>query len=237
MNGPTSSSTAVLNGFLEAGATLPERAVDDLVAGSEVLQGRPAKSPRVVRWKPDGEPIVVKFWYRKTRHVYPHSARFMKHAAALGERGVAAPEVVGWGAIAGTHIRFVSYRALPGQSLRSPELKLDLQALAGYLAGLHDRGVDFRGLHLGNILWCPEAGFSLIDVSDCNFSRQPLSRRRRIKRLIRLFSHSDDEAVFRANGNWRTFTLAYCAAAGLDGEASATVLDQVGRALEDGQAG
>ncbi len=52
-----------------------------------------------------------------------------------------------------------------------------LPQLAGYIHTLHQRGIYFRSLHLGNILLTPEQGLGLIDFLDIRFKKGPLSER------------------------------------------------------------
>jgi RIO-like serine/threonine protein kinase len=51
-----------------------------------------------------------------------------------------------------------------------------LPELAAYILKLHQLGIYFRSLHLGNVLRTPDGGYGLIDFLDIRFKRAPLGR-------------------------------------------------------------
>jgi len=76
-----------------------------------------------------------------------------------------------------------SYRPLPGHSLehiyRNSRIEFEalLPSFAAFINTLHQRGIYFRSLHLGNVLQLPNGGFGLIDFLDIHFKRAPLAHR------------------------------------------------------------
>jgi hypothetical protein len=65
----------------------------------------------------------------------------------------------------------VEYMPLPGKTLKELLLSQALTSahvvqLGAFIARLHDSGVHFRSLHLGNIVLTPESEMGLIDVAD-----------------------------------------------------------------------
>lgn len=72
------------------------------------------------------------------------------------------------------------YVPLPGDSLEQlyrqarDEFTQLLPAFAQFIHSLHQRGIYFRSLHLGNVLRLPEGGFGLIDFLDIRFTRRAL---------------------------------------------------------------
>ena len=67
-----------------------------------------------------------------------------------------------------------------------------LPALGAFIAKLHDRGVYFRSLHLGNIVMTPEGTLGLIDIADMRFSRGQLTASQRKRNLRHLLRYPSD---------------------------------------------
>ncbi|MOA52408.1 hypothetical protein D3C78_1757000 [compost metagenome] len=59
--------------------------------------------------------------------------------------------------------------------------------MVGLIRSLHQSGIYFRSLHLGNIVVTPEGKLGLIDVADMRFLRSPLSARL-VKRNLQHFA-------------------------------------------------
>lgn len=131
---------------------------------------------------------------------YPYACRFADNASILRARGLACPRVIACYRL--PHIRrdAVHYHPLPGQTLRQimrmPEAEeasqtpLLARRFGCFVARLHQEGVYFRSLHLGNVVRAPEpeAAFGLIDIADLRFCRAPLRAalcRRNFKHLLR----------------------------------------------------
>jgi len=57
---------------------------------------------------------------------------------------------------------------------------------------LHQRGVYFRSVHLGNILRLPDGELGLIDLSDLHISARPLSARKRRRNLRHILRYPAD---------------------------------------------
>ena len=75
----------------------------------------------------------------------------------------------------------VLYRPLPGDTLRNHWRRIDaeqrsieVRQFGAFLAHLHQSGVYFRSLHLGNVLYTPDGDFGLIDFLDIRFKSRPL---------------------------------------------------------------
>ncbi|MDR1647066.1 MAG: hypothetical protein LBR88_03395 [Zoogloeaceae bacterium] len=137
------------------------------------------------------------------RHVwrarlFPPAERFARNAAALAARGFVVPEEIETFWVDQKRgLSGCCYRPLPGVTLetllaRTPEtIPPLLPDLAGFIRELHEKGVYFRALHLGNILALPRTGsdlpqsFGLIDVLDLRLYARPLSA----WRITRNFRH------------------------------------------------
>ncbi len=176
-----------------------------------------------------GAPLMVKLWYPKrelsSTWLNPYPKRFRRNATEIRSRGFPAPNVRGWGAVAATGIRFVTYDRLPGRPLRELKPAIDLAGIGVFVARLHDAGIDFRSLHMGNILRDTDGTYSLIDVTDCSFPRRfPLKRR--ASRLGYFCGHRMEQHDFQANDAWMPFLRSYCERAGLDPDALRPLVGQ-----------
>jgi tRNA A-37 threonylcarbamoyl transferase component Bud32 len=136
---------------------------------------------------------------------YPYAQRFADNAIALKERGIPCPEVVGVYRIKSIQRDAVLYSPLSGNTLR--ELILAGKAttglrtqLADFIARLHEYGIYFRSLHLGNIVLTPEATFGLIDIADLHAGRSPVPPWRRRRNLQHLLRCREDHAWLHAPG-------------------------------------
>ncbi len=111
----------------------------------------------------------------------PYSKRFIDNVAQLQKRGIPTLTVLDFFQLAAPGMTAVLYRPLPGQTLRqiSSQEGFDWQQNLGPLVALirrlHDAGVYFRSLHLGNIVVTPDNELGLIDVADMRFLRAPLN--------------------------------------------------------------
>jgi len=173
---------------------------------------------------PDGS--VTKLWARKkglfsSARLSPYSNRFIKNAGKLAKRGIEVPDITNHTKLENSHIRLVSYRALPGNSIRelihsSPE-KIDLTDLCRYICTLHEKGILFGVIHLGNIIQTKN-GYGLIDFTDVRFFNRPLSPKQRAKTLrVPLRYHEDIHALIQAEHP--DFVDTYLSISGLGSEA------------------
>lgn len=156
---------------------------------------------------PDG--TATKIWAKKKKLIsstsfsaYPD--RFVKNAQRLAQRGVAVPEILDQAILEGSHVRIVTYRSLPGKSLRgllksSPE-KVNIHSLCTYFHELHHKGIHFRSLHLGNIIQTPEGGYGLIDFTDVTYYSKPLSLKRRAANIAYPMQYQDDMRMITEAG-------------------------------------
>lgn len=142
---------------------------------------------------------ILKLFRRKnllsSAVLFPYARRFARNALALARRGIPVPQVIALGAIAEPARHFVHYRPLAGNTLRelenaglSGERRLELrEKLTQFVIHLHDQGVYFRSLHLGNVVLTPDDRLGLIDFSDLRiypWSLGSYSRRRNMMRML-----------------------------------------------------
>lgn len=125
----------------------------------------------------------------------PAALRFARNTERLRAMGISAPEVleIFW-LERQIGLSACLYRPLPGESVESLYRQTPgavdqlLPSLADFIRQLHELGVYFRSLHLGNIIRLPDHGFGLIDVLDLRCRNRPLNAwqiQRNFNHLIR----------------------------------------------------
>ena len=139
-----------------------------------------------------------KSWFSKTAF-YPPAKRFADNAQALQRLGIPCPEVIQLYRLDNPYRSVVHYHPLAGDTLRqllnndSDLDQLELFArLAEFITHLHDLGVYFRSLHMGNIVLTPENELGLIDISDMRCLGRPLSRWMRDRNYQHLLRYEQD---------------------------------------------
>lgn len=175
-----------------------------LCANAEIIRGK--KRLHVIRHKTG---LISKIWYRKKRFssdwIYPYYIRFYRNSKKLLSRGIVAPKVRGVIKVKKTFIRIVRYEEIPGMTVRDILLRnkgpVNIPELTQFLVRLHDKGIFFTSLHMGNIIKLESGDFGLIDVSNTHFSYFPLSLRNRARNLCNLLSYEEDVDVIQRGVN------------------------------------
>ena len=131
--------------------------------------------------------------------IYPPARRFADNAAELQRLGIPCPTVIALYRLSEPYRTIVHYDPLPGQTLRHllrSDTTLDqlelFARLAEFITHLHELGVYFRSLHMGNIVLTPDNEFGLIDISDMRCLGRPLSRRMRDRNYQHLLRYESD---------------------------------------------
>ncbi len=162
--------------------------------GAEVLERDP-HGDKVLRLA-DG--TILKLFRRKrllsSAALYPYARRFAANAAALARIGVPVPDIIGVYRIAELARDVVHYRPLPGVTLRElvrqgiePQRRRCLRdEFTRLVILLHDKGVYFRSLHIGNVVCTPDDRLGLIDFSDLRVHPWPLGKYLRARNMRRM---------------------------------------------------
>ncbi len=134
-------------------------------------------------------------------HFFPYSRRFMLNAKMLQKRGIPTIDVIELYQLPTRGLTAVHYRPLPGDTLRQRLREVDkgsneqcelLEKMATLTTKLHERGILFRSIHLGNIIVMPDGELGLIDISDMRCQSRPLSQRQRLRNLRHMSRYSED---------------------------------------------
>ncbi|MDT3721479.1 phosphotransferase [Pseudomonas oryzihabitans] len=195
----------------------------DLRQGARVLEAD-AHGDKVLQL-PDG--TYLKLFRRKrlltSAALYPYAQRFADNTRRLAQLGIPCPRILAVYRIVSISRDAVHYEPLPGQTLRqlltedNPELRL---RLARFIAQLHEQGIYFRSLHLGNLVLTPDGALGLIDIADLRCLDAPLSRRMRLRNFHHLLRYSQDSA-WLLQDNPMTFIQAYVASSSIQLNAEA----------------
>lgn len=139
----------------------------------------------------------VKRFFSSAR-IFSYARRFVRNARLLAARGVRTVVVVATYDIPDLQRSAVCYQPLVGNTLRSIAASLDapaIQQLGAFVRALHDKGIYFRSLHLGNIVLTPDNQLGLIDISDLQVAWRPLSQRRRARNFRHLLRVASDRTA------------------------------------------
>ena len=149
---------------------------------------------------------------------YPYAQRFADNARALAALGIPCPEVIDVYRLPEIARDGVHYRPLEGRTLRqliaADAAGADLRrAFGSFVAGLHDLGVYFRSLHLGNVVLGGDTALGLIDIADLTIGRKPLSWRLRERNMKHLLRAASDRA-WLTDDAMEAFSAGYVAHSG-----------------------
>lgn len=132
--------------------------------------------------------------------LFPYAQRFAENASALQRLGIACPRVLGLYREPSIGRDLVHYSPLTGQTLRHWLSKNDdvgaivRRQLGHFVAQLHENGVYFRSLHLGNIVLTPESQLGLIDIADLRTQRSKLGKWMRLRNFRHMLRYNEDRA-------------------------------------------
>jgi tRNA A-37 threonylcarbamoyl transferase component Bud32 len=133
--------------------------------------------------------------------LFPYAKRFADNALELKKRGVPCPHVLETYRVADIARDVVHYEPLPGQTLRQliadPAHAHDpalLTQFGSFVANLHNQGIYFRSLHLGNVVMTPDNELGLIDIADLRMLRRPLRKSLCLRNFMHMRRYSNDHA-------------------------------------------
>jgi hypothetical protein len=166
---------------------------------------------------------ILKLFRRRRRLIssaafFPYANRFANNAVALAKLGIPVPQLIEILRIPSIKRDAVHYSPLAGNTLRelmrsglSPERERELKAaFTRFVIGLHDKGVYFRSLHLGNVVCTPDGALGLIDFADLRIHPWSLGKYLRTRNVQRMLEMDDerDWLDFEAIVNGRPIPIA-----------------------------
>jgi O-antigen ligase/tRNA A-37 threonylcarbamoyl transferase component Bud32 len=175
--------------------TLTAGALQKLTANAQVIE-EDGLGPKVLR-QVDGSFLKLfrrRRWYT-SGSFNPYSQRFAINSVQLRTMGIPTPPILDLYRLEDGSTA-VHYTPLPGHTLRqvlqgitAPAVRQALVERFGkFMAQLHEQGVYFRSLHLGNVLVMDDGEFGLIDLADMRIYPSSLSsslRQRNLRHMQR----------------------------------------------------
>ena len=149
---------------------------------------------------PDG--TYLKLFRRKrlisSAAVWPYAQRFADNAAGLQRLGVPCPQIIDVFRVPEIQRDLVHYHPLPGVTLR--DLSKEQTGYQGdlrerffaFVDQMHNLGIYFRSMHLGNVVLTPEGELGLIDISDMRIYNKPLNRALRRRNMLHIQKDEED---------------------------------------------
>lgn len=131
--------------------------------------------------------------------IWPYAQRFADNAKKLEELGIPCPKIIQVYRIPSIERDAVHYHPLPGLTLRQlrdgeAEYPDDLlERFASFVTHIHNLGVYFRSIHLGNVVLTPQGEIGLIDISDLKTQSRPLSKWQRERNLVHMTKDAADK--------------------------------------------
>tara|TARA_R110002074_G_scaffold54746_1_gene136331 strand:+ start:33126 stop:33782 length:657 start_codon:yes stop_codon:yes gene_type:complete len=164
----------------------------------------------------------------------PYAVRFVNNAKRLAQLNIPTITInrLLWCADIKRHI--VIYKRLEGELLRevlsnqTGHIEDLYQKFAAFIAELHEKGVYFRSAHLKNILLLPNGDFGLIDISDLQIKRGPLSLVLRERNFSHILRYQEDKDLI--GSHYQAFVSSYFKKSQLE-EAQRLSLDQSIRSI------
>ncbi len=163
---------------------------------------------------PDGNILKVfrlRGWFSSSL-VYSNARSFCRNAQRLKKLGIPTVDIISLHSIGSRNFTAVIYAPLAGETVRnilgtSLVTNEVFEKLGIFTASLHSKGVCFRSIHLGNIVY-HQGLLGLIDIADMRIYPWPLFYRTILRNFKHLYRYRSDIQV--ANGSlWQIFFDAY----------------------------
>lgn len=178
---------------------LTTSAMTQLADGAHVVE-KDGLGPKVLRLS-NGHFLKLfrpRRWYT-SGHFTPYSERFASNSEHLRSLDIPSPDILKLYQL-DDGSSAVLYQPLSGQTLRqilqstgAPAVREALVERFGkFLAQLHDRGIYFRSVHLGNVLLLDTGEFGLIDLADMRILPSPLNLSLRQRNLRHIQRYPED---------------------------------------------
>jgi hypothetical protein len=186
-----------LGKWIRPSKLLSAEALNSMLSGGEVLE-QDERGYKVIRLQ-TGDILKIFRVRRKISgaRIYSHARRFMRNAERLQKLGVSTMVCKQLYHFNNSTDTAVLYAPLAGYTVKklldghllNQEMAM---ALGVYIARLHQLGVHFRSLHMGNIVVMPDGQYGLIDISDMSIYSWPLFCNTRARNFRHLCRYPDD---------------------------------------------
>ncbi len=181
--------------------TIHNHELDKLIAAGNILE-EDSHGPKVVLLSQER---YLKIFYQKNAlsmaKLRSRAKQFSANAKKLKKRAITTVGILDVFRTHSPRRDCVCYHGIPGKTVRqvlaSTTDKAELSYQLGqYVAQLHDAGVMFRSLHMGNIIQLEDGSFGLIDIADMRINVFSLHRSQRKRNFQHVFRyHQDRDAI------------------------------------------
>lgn len=165
--------------------------------GAEIL----GEDPRGIKVLKLGNGDVLKIFRIRNRisgaYLFSYARRFLRNARRLQKLTIPTVHIKQLFHFSSSSNTAVLYEPLPGETLKTMAYAGNLDEnicadLGKFIARLHDSGVHFRSLHLGNIVLTTSGELGLIDISDMSIYPWKLMTNTRIRNFRHLWRYPRD---------------------------------------------
>lgn len=183
--------------------TISEEALCALQAKGETLE----QDERGIKVSllPNGH--ILKVFRMRSRFsgalLFSYAKRFIRNAKRLNEKGITTVEPQCRYEIVRTNQSAVEYQPIAGETIRKllKQGKVTdaiLAKLGEFIAELHQKGIYFRSLHLGNVVCLLDGNMGLIDIADMRIYPWPLHFFTRQRNFDRIKKYDEDMQFLNA---------------------------------------
>lgn len=150
---------------------------------------------------------------------YSYARRFCKNAGRLHHLDVSTIHIKQLYHLETPGVTAVLYEPLQGDTLRQllavrSLTALEAHRLGEFFANLHQKGIHFRSLHLGNIVLSTQGEFGLIDIADMRIYPWPLWCNTRVRSFRHIQRYPSDIQAL-GSASWQQVLAAYFSAANI----------------------
>jgi len=177
--------------------TIQNHELEKLIAAGDVIE-KDHHGPKVILLSGDR---YLKIFYHKNRismaKLRSRASQFADNAKKLKKRGITTIGILDVFCTKQPRRDCVLYHGIPGNTVRhvlqnnTDNEKLS-EKLGNYIAQLHDAGVMFRSLHMGNIIQLADGTFGLIDIADMRVNLFSLHKSQRRRNFQHIFRYQED---------------------------------------------
>ncbi|MAZ87953.1 MAG: toluene tolerance protein [Cellvibrionaceae bacterium] len=170
---------------------------EKLINSGKVIE-EDLRGPKIVLLAEDR---YLKIFYHKSTFsmttLQSRAKQFANHAVKLKKRGITTAGILDVFRTKDPRRDCVCYHGIPGNTLRDvlsqrPQDKLLSRQLGRYIAQLHNAGVMFSSLHIGNIIQLADGSMGLIDIADMRINIFTLYSRQRKRNFQHIFRYQQD---------------------------------------------
>lgn len=192
---------AYLSSWMRSSNLLRAEVFAEMIIGSEVLE-QDERGYKVIKLSTGDILKIFRVRHKiSTTRIHSNARRFSRNAERLQRLGINTVRIQNLYHFANSTDTAVLYSPLVGVTLKKllDDNLLNQEmafALGAFVASLHQLGIHFRSLHMGNIVITPAREYGLIDISDMNIYPWALfcsTRVRNFKHITRY--HEDVEKI------------------------------------------